>query len=68
MANDGTPNQLWINQGGESFVDRGLISGTAYNAMGQTEAGMGIAAGDFDQDGDEDLFLTHLIQETKHAV
>ena len=64
VANDGTPNQLWINQGGESFVDRGLISGTAYNAMGQTEAGMGIAAGDFDQDGDEDLFLTHLIQET----
>ena len=64
VANDGTPNQLWMNQGGESFVDRGLISGTAYNAMGQTEAGMGIAAGDFDQDGDEDLFLTHLIQET----
>ena len=64
VANDGTPNQLWINQRGESFVDRGLISGTAYNAMGQAEAGMGIAAGDFDQDEDDDLFLTHLIQET----
>ena len=64
VANDGTPNQLWINQGGESFVDRGLISGTAYNAMAETEAGMGIAAGDFDQDGDDDLFLTHLIRET----
>ena len=25
---------------------------------------MGIAAGDFDQDGDDDLFLTHLVQET----
>ena len=64
VANDGTPNQLWINQGGESFVDRGLISGTVYNAMGEAEAGMGIAAGDFDQDGDDDLFLAHLIQET----
>ena len=64
VANDGTPNQLWINQGGESFVDEGLFSGTAYNAMGQAEAGMGIAAGDFDSDGDDDLFLTHLIQET----
>ena len=45
-------------------MDRGLISGTAYNAMAETEAGMGIAAGDFDQDGDDDLFLTHLIRET----
>ena len=64
VANDGTPNQLWMNQRGESFLDRGLISGTAYNAMGEMEAGMGIAAGDFDQDGDDDLFLTHLAQET----
>ena len=64
VANDGTPNQLWINQQGTSFVERGLISGTAYNSFGEAEAGMGIAAGDFDQDGDEDLFLTHLTQET----
>ena len=41
VANDGTPNQLWMNQRGESFLDRGLISGTAYNAMGQMEAGHG---------------------------
>lgn len=64
VANDGTPNQLWINQRDKTFVDRGLVSGAAYNVMGSAEAGMGIAAADFDQDGDQDLFLTHLIQET----
>ena len=64
VANDGTPNQLWMNQGNGSFKDQGLFSGTAYNSMGEAEAGMGVAAADFDQDGDEDLFLTHLIQES----
>ncbi len=64
VANDRTPNQLWINKGDGTFQDMALPSGTAYNADGQAEAGMGIAAGDFDNDGDEDLFLTHLTKET----
>ncbi|MFQ5930033.1 MAG: FG-GAP repeat domain-containing protein, partial [Acidobacteriota bacterium] len=64
VANDGTPNQLWINQGDGTFEDLGLMSGTAYNANGEAEAGMGIAAGDFDEDGDHDLFVTHLAKET----
>ncbi len=64
VANDGTPNQLWINEGDGRFVDLGLMSGTAYNADGAAEAGMGVTAGDFDGDGDEDLFLTHNQRET----
>jgi hypothetical protein len=64
VANDATPNQLWINRHDGTFVDQGLISGSALNAAGSPEGSMGIASGDFDLDGDEDLFVTNIIGET----
>ena len=64
VANDAVANQLWRNNGRGGFEDVALPAGVAFNADGLAEAGMGIAAGDFDLDGDEDLFLTHLSQET----
>jgi len=64
VANDATPNQLWINQKNGTFVDDGPLSGAALNAAGNPEGSMGIAAGDFDGDGDEDLFVTNIIGET----
>ena len=64
VANDGTANQLWINQRNGTFVDQGLISGTALNPAGNPEGSMGIASGDFDLDGDEDLFVTNIAGET----
>jgi hypothetical protein len=64
VANDGDPNFLWINQKDGSFVDEALLSGVALNRSGKPEAGMGVDAGDFDSDGDEDLFVTHLMGET----
>jgi hypothetical protein len=64
VANDGTPNQLWINRHNGTFVDEGLISGSALNAAGNPEGSMGIASGDFDLDGDEDLFVTNIVAET----
>ena len=64
VANDGMANQLWINQGDLKFVDEGLASGTALNSVGKAEAGMGVAATDVDDDGDLDLFLSHLREET----
>ncbi|MCB1018687.1 MAG: CRTAC1 family protein [Acidobacteria bacterium] len=64
VANDGTPNQLWINNGDGTFSDEALMAGAAYNSDGAAEAGMGVSAGDFDLDGDEDIFMTHLAQET----
>ena len=64
VANDGTPNQLWTNQGDGTFLDQGLVSGTAYNIDGVAEAGMGVTAADFDGDGDDDLFVTHNKKET----
>jgi hypothetical protein len=64
VANDATPNQLWINRHDGTFVDEGLLSGAALNAGGNPEGSMGIASGDFDADGDEDLFVTNIIGET----
>jgi hypothetical protein len=64
VANDGTPNQLWINRHDGTFVDQGPISGAAFNMTGNPEGSMGIASGDFDLDGDEDLFVTNIVGET----
>jgi enediyne biosynthesis protein E4 len=64
VANDATPNQLWINRHDGTFVDEGLLSGAALNAAGNPEGSMGIASGDFDRDGDEDLFITNISGET----
>ena len=64
VANDGNPNQLWINRHDGTFIDQGLISGAAVNANGNPEGSMGIASGDFDLDGDEDLFVTNIVGET----
>lgn len=66
VANDAMPNQLWINRRDGTFENRGLISGTALNASGRPEGSMGIALGDADNDGDEDLFVTNIVGET-HA-
>ena len=64
VANDATPNQLWINGRNGTFADEGMISGSAVTAAGNPEGSMGIGSGDFDQDGDEDLFVTNIIGET----
>ena len=60
VANDSEENQLWVNQRDGTFRDMGLLSGTALSEHGRAEASMGVDAGDFDNDGDEDLFMTHL--------
>jgi hypothetical protein len=64
VANDATPNQLWINRHDGTFADEGPLSGAALNAAGNAEGSMGIAAGDFDGDGNDDLFVTNIIGET----
>ena len=64
VANDGTPNQLWINQKNGTFADMGPVSGAAVNASGNPEGSMGIASGDYDADGDEDLLITNIVGET----
>jgi enediyne biosynthesis protein E4 len=70
VANDETMNFLFRNRAGEggvaagTFEDLSLLSGTAVNADGKPEAGMGLVAADFDTDGDPDLAVTNFDVET----
>jgi len=64
VANDGDANQLWINQKNGTFRNEALLAGAAFNRDGKAEAGMGVDAGDVDANGTEDIFITHLMDET----
>ncbi|MHC5115341.1 MAG: CRTAC1 family protein [Planctomycetota bacterium] len=64
VANDGEANFLWINAGDGTFTESATMLGAALNLMANTEASMGVTAGDLDDDGDLDLFMTHLVRET----
>jgi enediyne biosynthesis protein E4 len=63
VGNDGAPNQLWINQKNGTFRDTAFLGGAAVSGAGNSEASMGIDAGDFDNDGDEDLFVTNWMSQ-----
>jgi hypothetical protein len=63
VANDGAANMLWMNQKDGSFRDTALLAGAALSPDGKPEGSMGVDAGDFDNDGDEDLYMTHLPDE-----
>jgi hypothetical protein len=63
VANDGKENQLWINQRNGTFRNDALLAGAALPVDGKAEGSMGVDAGDFDNDGDEDLFMTELTFE-----
>ena len=63
VANDSTPNLLYRNLGNAQFEEIGLLSGVAFNAHGVEQAGMGIAAGDFFNQGRQSLYVTHFSEE-----
>ncbi len=63
VANDATPNVLWQNDGKGRFENVAAIGGCAVNGSGTPEAGMGVQFLDMDNDGDLDLYMTHLRRE-----
>jgi hypothetical protein len=63
VANDATPNFLYKNRSGTSFEETGFQTGTAYNLDGIEQGSMGIAWGDFDNDGLFDVFVTNFASE-----
>ena len=64
VANDERPNLLWVNQGDGTFQNRAMLAGCSVNEEGLAESSMGVDAADIDGDGNDDLFMTHLKQQT----
>ena len=64
IANDEMENFLYDNLGNGTFDEIGLLSGAAYNEMGESEAGMGVDFADIDGDGLYDLAIGHYDDET----
>src|SRR5262249_60036810 len=64
VANDGTPNFLFLNRGGLRFEEVGLTAGVAHDGMGRPTASMGVVAEDLNGDGLIDLFHTNFIDQT----
>ena len=58
VANDSTPNYLYINTGHGTFEDDSIASGFAYNESGREVANMGLAAGDYLNNGHLDIVST----------
>lgn len=63
VANDSMANHLWINRKNGTFEESALQFGVAYGEEGLAKAGMGVAPGDYDNDGDEDLLVLNLMRE-----
>jgi hypothetical protein len=55
---DAEPNYLFVNDGRGNFSESALAAGVAYDATGKPVGSMGTEAGDVDNDGLEDLFVT----------
>jgi enediyne biosynthesis protein E4 len=64
VANDGLPDELWVNDGAGGFVDQAALLGVAVDEAGRARAGMGTHAADIDGDGDEDIIVVNLVGET----
>ncbi len=63
VANDSVANFLFLNKGKGVFEEIGLESGVAYSADGTARSGMGVDAGDFNNDGRQDLFVSNFNRE-----
>ncbi len=64
VANDSTMNYLYLGDGKGGFRESALLAGVGFNGAGAAEASMGVEVGDLDGDGRDEIFVTHLDQET----
>ncbi len=64
VVNDSTPKLLYINKGNGTFEEVGYPSGVALNENGREQAGMGLAVGDYDNDGRVDFYITNFSDDS----
>ena len=64
VVNDSTPKQLYMNKGDGTFEEIGYPSGVALNENGREQAGMGLAVGDYDNDGRIDFHITNFSDDS----
>jgi len=64
VANDTTANHLFVNLGDAHFEERGHVMGCAMSGMGHYQASMGVAFGDYDENGFPDLYCTHFTKDS----
>ena len=65
VANDSTPNYLYLNRHNGTFEDVSYGSGFALSEDGREQASMAIAVGDYNRDGKVDLFTTTFSDDYK---
>lgn len=65
VGDDSTPNYLYLNKGDGTFEDVSYASGYALNEAGRETASMGIAAGDYTNNGMVDIFNTTFSDDYK---
>jgi enediyne biosynthesis protein E4 len=65
VANDSMPNYLWHNKGNGTFEEIGMEAGCAVSGDGRPQSSMGIAVGDYDNDGWMDLLVTNFSEDYK---
>jgi len=58
VGNDSEPNFLYVNKGDGTFDDESYVSGFALNKDGREIASMGIAEGDYENNGLPDFYVT----------
>jgi hypothetical protein len=64
VANDSVRQSLYHNRGDGTFEDVALLAGVGYDENGKTFAGMGVDSADYDNDGQPDIIITALSNET----
>src|SRR5882672_8486626 len=64
VACDSTPSWLFRNQHDGTFREEVLERGVALSEDGLEQAGMGVGVGDYDLDGNLDIFKTHFADDT----